>query len=232
MIRHDDVVLHMANEKLRRQILYETARLLLTQQESQLGRARIQAARKLYKGWVKPADMPSEQEIRSELNRMENFHQPLPEDRFARFFQLLKPLEKVNQPRKQHPEGDVLYHSLQVYDLAREEVPYDEELLLAALLHDVGKGIDPLHHVEAGLAALGDTITERTIWLISNCQDARKLQDGSIGIRARRRLQESEDYDDVRLLAQCDLRGREPGVEVSELEEALDQIRSLEAEFG
>jgi hypothetical protein len=232
MIRHDHVVSDMANEKLRRQILYETARLLLTQQESRIGRARIQAARKLYKGWVKPDDLPSEQEIRLEVNRMEHFHQPLSEDRFELFFQLLKPLEKVNQPRKQHPEGDVLYHSLQVYELVRESVPYDEELLLAALLHDVGKGIDPLNHVAAGLAALGDSITERTVWLISNCSDARKLHDGSIGNRAHRRLRESEDYDDLRFLARCDLRGREPGVEVSELEEALDHIRSLEAEFG
>lgn len=222
----------MANEKLRRQILYESARLLLTQQERQIGRARIQAARKLSKCWVKPDDLPSEQEIRLEVSRMETFHQPLPEDRFELFFQLLKPLEKISQPRKQHPEGDVLYHSLQVYELVREKVSYDEELLLAALLHDVGKGIDPLNHVEAGLAALGDSVTARTAWLISNCQDAQKLHDGTIGSRAHRRLRGSEDYDDLRFLAQCDLRGRQAGVEVSELEEALDQIRSLEAEFG
>jgi len=33
---------------------------------------------------------------------------------------LLLPLENVKQSRKYHPEGDVLYHSLQVFDLARE----------------------------------------------------------------------------------------------------------------
>ena len=52
---------------------------------------------------------------------------------------------------KYHPEGDALYHSLQVFELAREERPYDEEFLLAALLHDVGKAIDPSDHVEAAL---------------------------------------------------------------------------------
>ena len=53
-----------------------------------------------------------------------------------------------------HPEGDVLYHSLQVFELARDRRPYDEEFLLAALLHDVGKGLDRADHVEAGLEAL------------------------------------------------------------------------------
>ena len=44
-----------------------------------------------------------------------------------------------------HPKGDALYHSLQVYDLACDEMPYDEEFLLAALLHDVGKGLTQPH---------------------------------------------------------------------------------------
>ena len=50
------------------------------------------------------------------------------------------------EPRSIHPEGDALYHSLQVFHLAREARPYDEEFLLAALLHDVGKAVDPQDH--------------------------------------------------------------------------------------
>jgi predicted HD phosphohydrolase len=222
----------MSHEKLRRQILYATARLLITQQETQVGRARIQAARKLYKGWVKPADMPTDREIHAELDRMSNFHQPAPEDRFVLFRQLLVALEKVQQRKKTHPEGDALTHSLQVYDLVYDEVPYDEELLLAALLHDVGKGIDPHNHVEAGLGVLGETITERTAWLITHCHEARKVKDGTIGVRARRRLQDSENYEDVILLAECDLQGRQVGVSFPDLDEALTYIQSLEAEFG
>jgi len=222
----------MTHNKLRRQILYETARLLKTQRESHVGRARIQAARKLYKGWVKPADLPSDREVHAELDRMMNFHQPAPEDRFVFFRQLLLSLENVQQPKKTHPEGDALTHSLQVYDLVCDEVPYDEELLLAALLHDVGKGIDPLNHIEAGLNALEGTITERTSWLISHCHEARKVKEGSIGNRARKRLQESENYEDVLFLADCDVRGRQFGMRVPDLEDALDYIQSLEAEFG
>jgi len=52
---------------------------------------------------------------------------------------LLRPLERVKQSPKYHPEGDALYHSLQVFELARRERPYDEEFIVAALLHDVGK---------------------------------------------------------------------------------------------
>ena len=56
---------------------------------------------------------------------------------------------------------------MQVFMLAREAMPYDEEFLLAAILHDVGKAIDPDDHVVAGLEALDGFITERTSWLIA-----------------------------------------------------------------
>ncbi len=59
-------------------------------------------------------------------------------DRFQIYEMLLLPLENVKEDPKYHAEGDALYHSLQVFELARNELPYDEEFLLAALLHDVG----------------------------------------------------------------------------------------------
>src|SRR5260370_32492414 len=88
-------------------------------------------------------------------------------DRFELYRMLLQPLEGVKQSPKHHPERDALYHSLQVFELARAERPYDEEFLLAALLHDVGKAIDPSDHVRAGLQALEGTITGRTETLIA-----------------------------------------------------------------
>ena len=63
-------------------------------------------------------------------------------DRFHVYRSLLVPLETVMQDQYFHPEGDVLYHLLQCYVLAKDELPYDEEFQLAALLHDVGKGLD------------------------------------------------------------------------------------------
>ena len=148
-------------------------------------------------------------------------------DRFAIFEMLLLPLERVKESPRYHPEGDALYHSLQTFDAARDELPYDEEFLLAALLHDVGKGIDRTEHTAAGLDALRDFITPRTAWLIENHMAAQKLLDGRLGARARQRLQQSDDFDELMLLAECDRRGRGRGVAVAELDEALEYIREL-----
>ena len=138
----------------------------------------------------------------------------------------------MKQPLKYHPEGDVLYHSLQVFDHARDQLAYDEEFLAAALLHDVGKAIDPADHVAAGLEALDGFITERTAWLIEHHMLAHQLADGTLGARARRRLEQSEHFEDLVLLGECDRAGRQAGVEAPELDEALDYLRELGQMFG
>ena len=153
-------------------------------------------------------------------------------DPFQVFEALLLPLENVRQDRRYHPEGDALYHSLQVFDLACDELPYDEEFLLAALLHDVGKGIDRADHVAVALDALDGLITERTAWLIEHHMLAHEVRDGTIGRRAHRRLRESESYEELMLLNGCDRRGRQVGVLTSELDEALEYLRDLSETFG
>jgi len=153
-------------------------------------------------------------------------------DRFQVYRALLLPLETVKQSREYHPEGDALYHSLQVYELARDELPYDEEFILAALLHDVGKAIDPHNHVPAGLEALAEFITPRTAWLIEHHMEAHALFDGTLGARARRRLEESPDFDELVLLSRCDRAGRVPGAQVSDVDDALDHVRELSRLYG
>ena len=103
-------------------------------------------------------------------------------DPYPIFRMLLLPLEEVKQSAKHHPEGDVLYHSLQVFEQARDRRPYDVEFLLAALLHDIGKGLDPADHVAAGLQALDGLITERTQFLIEHHMEA-AIPDGRFGLR-------------------------------------------------
>lgn len=367
----------MTQSKLRRQILFEAARLMYSRQEKEYYRAKLKAARRICQGWVKPSDLPSNREIRDEIQRFAWMHegetrfdnlremrlealrlmrllqhwrprligstltgairqgsdidihifsntvdpicgvldnegmlydverkqvrkhgeerlfthihiqdrfpveltmypadqahyvfkssitgkaierasvvefeqllaQEYPNldleeamvqveqkiDRFQIYRALLIPLGQVKQSREFHPEGDVLYHSLQVYDLACDEVPYDEELLLAALLHDVGKGIDKSDHVNAGLEALQGFITERTAWLILHHMEAHKICDGTIGARAKRRLYASEYIEDLLLLQKCDTLGRLPGVQVPDVDEALDYIRDLARMYG
>jgi hypothetical protein len=153
-------------------------------------------------------------------------------DPFQVFESLLLPLENVKQSPKYHPEGDALYHSLQVFDRACDEAPYDEEFLLAALLHDVGKAIDAGDHVAVAVEALDGLITERTAWLIEHHMLGHQLLGGTLGARARRRLRESEYYEDLLLLTDCDRAGREPGIEASELDEALAYLRELADQAG
>jgi hypothetical protein len=141
---------------------------------------------------------------------------------------LLQPLEKVKQNPKWHPEGDALFHSLQVFDEAREVKPYDEEFLLAALLHDVGKGIDNSDHVGAAMQVLDGLITERTGWLIENHMVAMEYVNGTLGHRQKKKLQESEDFDDLILLRECDTRGRNPHARVGTVDEALAYIQEVE----
>jgi predicted HD phosphohydrolase len=363
--------------KLRRQIAWEAARLMYARQESEYYRAKMKAARRICQGWVKPADLPSNREIRDEIQSLARLHEgqrqrenlyemrieslrvmkllgrfrprligsvltghirqgsdidihlfsdsvsavclalddegmlydierkrvrkegveriythlhvrdrfPLeltvyaadqahqvtkssvtgkpmerasiaeleqllereyPDqdiaeavldaeqqiDRFQLFESLLLPLENVQQSKKYHPEGDALYHSLQVFDLAKDELPYDQEFLEAALLHDIGKAIDPADHVPAALVALGEFITPRTAWLIEHHMHGQMLLDGALGARARRRLQRNESYEELVLLAECDRDGRQVGVMTSDVDEALDYLRDLEQTFG
>jgi hypothetical protein len=145
---------------------------------------------------------------------------------------LLLPLEEVQGSPVHHPEGDVLYHSLQVFELARQHRPYDEEFLLAALLHDVGKGLDRSNHVEAALQALDGLITERTRFFIEHHIHAHEYRAGKLGHRLKRELEASPDFDDLMLLRQLDDEGRVPGAIVGTADEALDYLKELERTNG
>jgi hypothetical protein len=149
-------------------------------------------------------------------------------DPYQLYRMLLLPLEEVKQSPRYHPEGDVLYHSLQVFELARDHKPYDEEFLLAALLHDIGKGLDPTDHVAAGLAALEGLITERTAFFIAHHMHAHDYRAGTLPGRIRRELEASPDFDDLLLLRQLDDEGRVPGAPVGTVDEALDYLKELE----
>lgn len=146
-------------------------------------------------------------------------------DAFPVMRMLLSRLDTIRLDLHEHPEGDALYHSLQVYELGLDERPYDEEFLLACLLHDVGLAVDRRHPVQAALDELGNLITERTQFLIRHRAEAADyLKTGRIA----RSLRRSEHFEELVLLARCDRDGRVPGADVSSLDEALEYIAGLE----
>jgi hypothetical protein len=151
-------------------------------------------------------------------------------DPYPIYRMLLLPLENVTGSPVYHPEGDVLYHSLQVFEQARDRRPYDEEFLLAALLHDVGKGLDRSHHVEAALDVLDGILTDRTRFLIEHHMHAHEYKAGTLGNKLRRELEASPDFEDLMLLRECDDAGRERGAQVGTVDEALNYLRELERE--
>ena len=60
----------MQASKVRRQIAWEAARLMYERRESEYYRAKMKAARHVCKGWVKPIDLPSNAEIRDEIQAL------------------------------------------------------------------------------------------------------------------------------------------------------------------
>jgi len=247
----------MSFDPLRRQVTYEAARLLYASEESEYYRAKMRAARVVYGGSFSQADLPRNADIRDQIlefaraDRRELHREqlgtirPLPvagmsaedpsvtpsidADRYLALTLLLEPLEQVEQDRDAHPEGDALYHSLQVFELVRHERPYDEELLLAALLHEVGKAVDLRDPVAAGLDILQGLVTPRTLWFIEHHAEAIVWSDVKLGHRVRRRLQASGDFDELMVLARCDRAGRQIGRAVPDVQEALQYIRDLAA---
>jgi len=148
-------------------------------------------------------------------------------DPFTIYKLLLERLDGVKQSPEFHPEGDALYHSLQAFDLARDQFPYDEEFVLAALLHDVGKGIDPQDHVAAAMDALEGLITPRTAFLVENHMLAMEFKEGTLPARLRAGLRESEWFEDLLELRDIDDVARQRGVAVPTVDEALEFIRSM-----
>ncbi len=126
------------------------------------------------------------------------------------YFRALEKCRGVPQMDKYHPEGDVFGHSLQVLRWAfRESI--DTDLILAAMLHDVGKAIDTRGHEEKAIEMLGDHLSAKTKWLI---EQHMRIWDMVLGDMRRqgkvKYLIEHLFLPDLVLLARWDKMGRDP----------------------
>lgn len=218
-------------DRLRQQIAEDAARAV--EAGSDMRRAVFRAARRVARSWVPDDRLPNAQEVRSEVHRgldPSGSLRHLTGDRFDAIAALVAVLATVRQDPARCPEGDVLEHTLQVFDLVHRERPFDEELLTAALVHDVGRAIDRSDPVASGLEALGDLITPRTRWLVETLPAARAHGDRTLGHRGRRRLEAHPDFLEALTLAEADRRGHVRGYPAPTLDEAIALLRGLEGD--
>jgi hypothetical protein len=220
-----------ADDKLRRRIAASAARGMAGGTDAT--RAVFRAARRVAGGWVPEDRLPSNAEVRDAVARRLDpaaAAAGITGDRFDRIAAIVGVLATVRQDPVQHPEGDVLEHSLQVFDLVHAERPYDEELLTAALVHDVGRAIDRAAPEAAALETLAGLITPRTAWLVETLPVATAYQDRTLGQRARQRLEAHPDFLDAILLAEANRKARVRGYDAPSLDAALAILRGLEAD--
>jgi hypothetical protein len=131
---------------------------------------------------------------------------------------LLEELQYVEQSPLFHPEGDTLYHSIQVYQCAKFETN-DPELLAAALFHDVGKAIDYPKHDQAGSDAIDGLLSPRITWLIRHHLDLLETPQ-----KTRRLLAGTKQLVELEKLRRWDLAGRQPDTYVISSQQAIDQL--------
>lgn len=121
---------------------------------------------------------------------------------------LLLALDGIYQDPRWHPEGDALFHSLQVFELARRDTG-DRALWAAALFHDVGKALRCPDHAEAGADLLDGLLSPRIVWLVHHHLDLMNAP----GV-TRRRLRGTARLADLQRLRRWDVAGRSPRASV------------------
>jgi len=131
---------------------------------------------------------------------------------------MLHDLDGVQQSKRYHPEGDALYHSMQVFGLAHD-FDDDVEMWTAALLHDVGKAEAGFDHDILGAEMLEGLVSRRVVWLVRHHLDLLRAPR-----RTRRRLRGQRRLVDLDRLRRFDLRGRSPHAWVFEPEAAIELI--------
>jgi hypothetical protein len=131
-------------------------------------------------------------------------------------YSLLTPLHRVHQHPRYHPEGDALYHSLQVFQLAYKACD-DPQLWAVALLHDIGKAVNTSQHAKIGADELEGLLSSRIVWLIRHHLHLLKA-----ARRTRHWLRNTPQLRELEQLRAWDLKGRSPHATVFSPKKAID----------
>ena len=131
---------------------------------------------------------------------------------------MLYALDGMEQNPKYHPEGDALYHSLQVFAHSLESTD-DPELWAAALLHDIGKAEGCPGHAERGAQWLEGLVSERIVELVRHHMDLHRQPQ-----RTRHRWRGTTFLRELEQLRQWDKAGRDPHADVMAPEEAVQIV--------
>ena len=125
---------------------------------------------------------------------------------------VLHALKGIEQQKEYHPEGDALKHTFQVFRWAiRESV--DLDLILAALLHDVGKATYSNHHERDGVKMIEGFSSCKTVWLVKNHMRVWTYIKGEMqGLKKCLELANHCWFPELIQLARWDAKGRNPRV--------------------
>jgi hypothetical protein len=125
-------------------------------------------------------------------------------------FVILETTRGVSQMEEHHPEGDVFNHSLQVLWWAFRET-LDTDLILAAMLHDVGKAENSKGHDQIGAKWIKPYVSVKTHWLVEQHMRFWYLLLGDMKKLSKvKELLEHPWLGELAALARWDKLGRDP----------------------
>jgi len=140
-------------------------------------------------------------------------------------FDMIEALREVKQGSHHHPEVNALNHTLQVFSLAVKEEDCDLDLILAALLHDVGKAKEILHHDTIGAEMIRGYVTDKVVWLVENHLRIIYYLEGKMKKKSKcRELAGHRWFPKLVMLRRWDILGRKPGLEIDFDKEKIVKI--------
>lgn len=132
--------------------------------------------------------------------------------------QLLYDLESVEESLPHHPEENALLHSLQAFELAKNNCD-NPALIAGALLHDIGKSQAIPGHAALGADMLRGLLPDYVVWLVEHHMDLLYKPK-----RTKHALLNNSALQDLKFLRQWDLQARVANARVCSVEFAVNTI--------